>query len=440
MKILRWSGALLAAGFPLFAVGCWQAESNTNPFDAALTDDVPDTLKKGPRRDLLAQAAAADNDLATPLEQQLRALRETALKQRQELAKTRGSAEELARRNDELESSLQLTEQRIKKVQRVMRMIGENLDDGDDLPAGALLAYQGGDSLYPANEVAVPRAPRAKKSANFANNDDWTKPADGLGEWGKPAAETEPEIPLPEPVVKKEAKGGDPWDNIALPSIRPRGDTPPLKKTPPTGDEVWNNFSRPSLLRPSVAPSTSAASDLPASAAPAGNDRWQNFSENEVESGLTAKRSAAIILPPENSAADSGRADNGRKNTRSDEWAINAVPPPAQLREAPRESTWKTGIEEPELDNAWEMSAAVKKQVDARVILCDGDGKEATYIISRRVGDDMVEGAIYQADANNILVVTEVYATNAKAKLHPRYARGGIDADTPLAKLARLPK
>jgi chromosome segregation ATPase len=169
---IRWSGIFLAAGMALSVAGCWQAESNTNPFDQALNDDVPSALKNG--SDLRARAAAAESDLKSPLEQQLAALRKTQKSQQDELKKTIGSAEELARRNAELQSSLKLTEERIAKIRRVMRMISDDAPEtgaaGGSLSSGALLAMEGDADKTPlaSNDVHLNRpAP--------ADHDQWSK-------------------------------------------------------------------------------------------------------------------------------------------------------------------------------------------------------------------------------------------------------------------------
>ncbi|MBP5234226.1 MAG: hypothetical protein J6333_12585 [Planctomycetes bacterium] len=74
-----------------------------------------------------------------------------------------------------------------------------------------------------------------------------------------------------------------------------------------------------------------------------------------------------------------------------------------------------------------------------KVILCDGEGATANYIISRPAGATMEKGMLFKADDGNVLVVTEVYAVNAKARLHPSYAKGGVKEGQALAAITALP-
>jgi hypothetical protein len=188
---------------------------------------------------------------------------------------------------------------------------------------------------------------------------------------------------------------------------------------------------------------------LGAPAASATDDPWASIPMPESADN--------IKLPTTKSPASpvSGSAANGWQNFSANdasEWnETNAAPAEKPLAAAPVKRTeWK--ISEDKTESPKEDAGSPKRvsppagldnltrRPSSRVILCDGDGKDATYIISRRAGDEMAAGSLYEADPENILVVSEVCPTNAKAKLHPRFACGNLAADTPLTKLSRLPR
>lgn len=89
-------------------------------------------------------------------------------------------------------------------------------------------------------------------------------------------------------------------------------------------------------------------------------------------------------------------------------------------------------------------SAPAPRRGDGTILLCDGNGADMEFIISLGEKDGLKEGMLYEATsatgARNVLVVTRVYQTNAEARLHPRFASGGLEKGNALRRLNSLPE
>lgn len=291
-------GGMLLAGVVVFA-GCLSPKEDTKAaLDAAMDDELPSTLvsKKGKSGvSLLAKAKEAENAdvISSPLQKQLEQLKKEAAEQRQALSQSQTRSEELQRRSRELRSSLQSTEAKIAKVEKVMMMINENPASLDKVPlnAGSTLAMAGDGSE------------NVKNSFNL--NDD------------------------------------------EMPAL---GDGPDTK-------EVKNEWAL----------------------------------DNGGKGGSLAPAFDAPSLPI---AAKEG-----------DVWAAPAPKAPQSVK----------------------------------VILCDGEGAGANYIISKPAGVEMEKGMLFKAANESVLVVTDVYAANAKARLHPGHNKGEIKAEDSLVAINALP-
>lgn len=93
----------------------------------------------------------------------------------------------------------------------------------------------------------------------------------------------------------------------------------------------------------------------------------------------------------------------------------------------------------------WENAKAPSPRMgDGTILLCDGNGADMEFIISLGEKDGLKEGMLYEATsatgARNVLVVTRVYQTNAEARLHPRFASGGLEKGNELRRLNSLPE
>ena len=287
-------GVLLTGLIAICCAGCMSKKEVTkSQLDTALEDDVPETLaakKKKDSKNLLAKAEELEgNDIvSSPLQKQLAQLKKEASEQRQALNQSKTKSEELERRSRELRNSLQNTEAKIAKVEKVMKMINDNPASLDAAPlnAGSTLAMagDGGSNGFNLNDEEMPSLGDAPDTTQVKN------------EWALDAGAS---------------------------SLAPAGD----------------GFAAP--------------------------------------------------------AADKA----------GEVWAAPAAP-----------------AREP-----------------VKVILCDGDGATASYIISRPAGTEMEKGMLFKADEGNVLVVTDVYAVNAKARLHPSYAKGGVQEGQTLAAITALP-
>lgn len=299
MECLKLAKRMLLAGAVAVAcAGCMSHEETKSQLDAAMDDELPATLakKKKDSKSLLAKAEEMDgNDLiSSPLQKQLAQLKKEASEQRQALSQSKTKSEELERRSRELRSSLQNTEAKIAKVERVMKMINDNPEslDGAPLNAGSTLAMagngagEGGNNGFNLNDEEMPSLGDAPDTTQVKS------------EWAM--------------------DGGDP-------SLAPAGD----------------GFSAPALAE-------------------------------------------------------------------------------------------KAG-------DVWAAPAAAPAREPVKVILCDGEGATANYIISRPAGATMEKGMLFKADDENVLVVTDVYAVNAKARLHPSYAKGGVKEGQVVTAITALP-
>lgn len=92
----------------------------------------------------------------------------------------------------------------------------------------------------------------------------------------------------------------------------------------------------------------------------------------------------------------------------------------------------------------WSENAVPAVRPDGKILVCDGNGAGAEFIISLGKKDGLSEGTLFEAtganNEKNVLVVTKVYAANAEAKLHPAYAKGGLKEGVALHKLSALPE
>lgn len=150
-------------------------------------------------------------------------------------------------------------------------------------------------------------------------------------------------------------------------------------------------------------------------------------------------------------AAGNSNNNNGGFNLNDDEMPVlNDSPETADANNAWGKNSAETSSLAPAVDehpaapiakkagDVWSAPEASAPR-PVKVILCDGEGAAANYIISRPVGGNMEKGMLFKADDDNIFVVTDVYATNAKARLHPRFAKGGVKNDTVLTPITTLP-
>ncbi len=98
----------------------------------------------------------------------------------------------------------------------------------------------------------------------------------------------------------------------------------------------------------------------------------------------------------------------------------------------------------PVADNKWAGRAVSAATSDGKILLSDGSGPDSEYIISLGKNHDISEGMLFEATGSNgkrnVLVVTRVYKANAEAKLHPRYAAGGLKTGDSIHKLTSLPE
>lgn len=105
-------------------------------------------------------------------------------------------------------------------------------------------------------------------------------------------------------------------------------------------------------------------------------------------------------------------------------------------------------IEGPELTESanavWKEKSAPLKTEEGKILLCDGEGAGMEFMISLGKKDGLTEGMLFEATGanheKNVLVVTRVYNANSEAKLHPRFASGGLKDGIPLKKLPSLPQ
>lgn len=92
----------------------------------------------------------------------------------------------------------------------------------------------------------------------------------------------------------------------------------------------------------------------------------------------------------------------------------------------------------------WSEKNVPSAQPEGRVLVIDGSAGSITAMISLGKKDGLTEGMLFEASGaggqKSILVVTKVYDTNALAKLHPRYAKNGVQEGASLKKIAGLPE
>lgn len=283
---------LFVVALLLVANACMGLTSKTaTPMDTAMSDDLPSKLKE--KKSDNSKAAEIDNqDLHSPLEKQLTQLRGDLRNQRSTLAENQNKSEELSRRSNELRGSVQLTEAKITKIEKVMTLINENPQAIDNVPlnAGQNLAMRGGENY---------------NSFNFREDE------------------------MPTLASENERAPRNDWINDN--SAKLFNDKKPSKQLTPDFEQenaVWN--------------------------AP--------------------------------------------------------TPPISSTRETP-----------------------------VKILLCDGDGAGATFIISKSPQLTLKEGMLFKADDKNILVVTKVYAANAEARLHPSFATGGLKSEMLLTPINSLP-